>query len=59
MKRTQIEDFEKIEKAADLTDLVKDKRKDKRANKQKANRRNRHYEKSLLKHLSTKINEDE
>lgn len=51
MKRTQIQDFEKIEQAKDLEDLVKDKRVGKRANKKKANRRNRHYGKNLLRHL--------
>jgi hypothetical protein len=51
MKRTQIQDFEKIEQAKDLEDLVKDKRVGKRANKKKANRRNRHYGKDLLRHL--------
>jgi hypothetical protein len=40
MKRTQIQDFEKIDQAKDLDDLVKDKRKGKRANKKKAKRRN-------------------
>jgi len=42
MKRTQIEDYKKIEHADDLDSLVKDKRKDKRASKQKVTRRNRH-----------------
>ncbi|MCH1402573.1 MAG: hypothetical protein L7U78_08625 [Schleiferiaceae bacterium] len=51
MRRTQIQDFEKIEQAKDLEDLVKDKRVGKRANKKKANRRNRHYGKDLLRHL--------
>lgn len=51
MKRTQIKDFQKIEKAEDLDDLVKDKRTGKRANKQKGKRRNRHYQKELLRHL--------
>ncbi|CAI8396983.1 MAG: Uncharacterised protein [Cryomorphaceae bacterium] len=51
MRRTQIEDFEKIERADDLTELVKDKRTLKRQNKKKANRRNRHYQKDLLRHL--------
>jgi len=32
MKRTQIQDFEKIEQAKDLEDLVKDERVGKRAN---------------------------
>lgn len=59
MKRTQIKDFEKIEMASDLTEIVKDKRKEKRANKSKANRRNRHYEKSLLKQFTVKIVDNE
>jgi hypothetical protein len=58
MKRTQIEDFKKIEVATDLELLVKDKRKGKRANKQKANRRNRHYSKDLLKQLTEKFEEE-
>lgn len=49
MKRTQIADFVKIEIASDLTDVVKDKRHRKRATKHKATRRNRRYEKVLLK----------
>lgn len=52
MKRTQIGDYEKIDKAEDLEKLVRDKREAKRANKKKANRRNRHYEKTLLRHLT-------
>ena len=59
MKRTQIGDFEKIDKASDLNEVVKDKREGKRANKQKTNRRNRQYEKTLLKQLSTKGINDE
>ncbi|MEL6557063.1 MAG: hypothetical protein AAFQ94_02700 [Bacteroidota bacterium] len=51
-KRTQIQDFESIEKADDLNRIVKDKRSDKRANKAKGKRRNRHYTKTLLKHLT-------
>jgi len=42
MKRTQIRDFEKIEQAKDLEDLVKEK---------KAHRPNRHCGKNLLRHL--------
>lgn len=59
MKRTQIKDFVKIELASDLSEIVHDKRKEKRANKSKANRRNRHYENSLLKQFTVKINENE
>ena len=59
MKRTQIQDFEKIEQAKDLEDLVKDKRVGKRANKKKANRRNRHYGTDLLRHLKANFSSDE
>ena len=59
MKRTQIQDFDKIEQAKDLEDLVKDKRVGKRANKKKANRRNRHYGKDLLRHLKANFSSDE
>ena len=51
MRRTQIQDFEKIDQAKDLDDLVKDKRKVKRANKKKGKRRNRHYGRTLLRAL--------
>ena len=59
MKRTQIKDFVKIELASDLSEIVNDKRKEKRASKSKANRRNRHYEKSLLKQFSVKSSDKE
>ena len=59
MKRTQIQDFGKIEQAKDLEDLVKDKRVGKRANKKKANRRNRHYGKDLLRHLKANFSSEE
>ncbi len=59
MKRTQIKDFEKIKLASDLSEIVKDKRKEKRANKSKANRRNRHYEKTLLKQFTVRITDHE
>ena len=48
MRRTQIQDFEKIDQAKDLDDLVKDKRTGKRANKKKAKRRNRYYGSTLI-----------
>lgn len=51
-KRTQIEAYKKIEKAKDLEREVKDKRSGKRANKQKEKRRNRHYSKTILRHLT-------
>lgn len=56
-KRTQISDYEKIGKAEDLNRLVKDKRADKRANKKKGKRRNRHYTKTLLRHLSDEFSQ--
>ena len=59
MKRTQIQDFEKIEQAKDLEDLVKDKRVGKRANKKKEKRRNRHYGKDLLRHLKANFSSEE
>ena len=59
MKRTQIQDFEKIEQAKDLEDLVKDKRVGKRTNKKKADRRNRHYGKDLLRHLKANFSSEE
>jgi len=49
MRRTQIQDFEKIDQAKDLDDLVKDKRTGKRATKKKVKRRNRHYGRTLLR----------
>ncbi|MEM6830903.1 MAG: hypothetical protein AAF551_10345 [Bacteroidota bacterium] len=55
-KRTQIGDFKRIEKSDDLERIVKDKRTDKRASKEKGKRRNRHYTKALLKHLSNDLN---
>jgi hypothetical protein len=58
-KRTQIEDFRKIEKAEDLERIVKDKRIEKRANKQKRSQRNRHYTKVLLRKLKNHRLEDE
>jgi phage protein D len=50
-KRTQIADYSKIEKPEDLNEVVKDKRREKRANKKKAKRRNRHYANTLLRHF--------
>jgi hypothetical protein len=51
-KRTSIKDYQEIEHAEDLDRVVKDKRVNKRASKQKKHRRNRHYVKTLLRHLS-------
>jgi hypothetical protein len=50
-RRTQIRDYEKIEQSEDLERVIIDKRKQKRANKKKGKRRNRHYQKVLLAHL--------
>ncbi|MEM9327159.1 MAG: hypothetical protein AAGA85_15935 [Bacteroidota bacterium] len=51
MKRTNPEAYQKIEKADDLEQIVVDKRSRKRAGKAKQNRRNRHYNKTLLQKL--------
>lgn len=51
-KRTSIKDYQNIEHAEDLNRVVKDKRVGKRASRQKKHRRNRHYVKTLLRHLT-------
>jgi hypothetical protein len=51
-RRTQVQDHRKIEKASDLENLIQDKRRAKRANKKKAKRRNRHYGRTILRHLA-------
>jgi hypothetical protein len=56
-KRTQIQYYDKVERAEDLEVIIKDKRKAKRANKKKVKRRNRHYQKTILKHLSSDFEE--
>lgn len=56
-KRTQIDDYQKIQKADDVDSYVKDKRVAKRAGKQKRNRRNRHYVKTMLRHLTEDQNQ--
>jgi len=48
MRRTRIQDYEKVDKATDLERIVNDKRKQKRASKSKAVRRNRRYQNNLL-----------
>lgn len=58
MRRTRVQDYKKINEASDLDLIVKDKRKGKRANKQKAKRRNRRYENNLLKHLAQNMPQD-
>jgi hypothetical protein len=58
MRRTQIQDYTKIEEAKDLDSVVNDKRKRKRANKKKATRRNRRYQNNLLNHLTKNIDEE-
>jgi len=50
-KRTSIKNYQLIERADDLERVVKDKRKNKRATKEKGKRRKRHYTKVLLRHL--------
>lgn len=57
-KRTQINDYQKIETSTDLNHLVQDKRAGKRANSKKAKRRNRHYVKTLLNHLKEDSNDE-
>lgn len=57
-KRTQIQSYEKVERAEDLEEVVHDKRQAKRANKKKAKRRNRHYQKTLLRHLSSGLEDN-
>jgi len=58
-RRTQIKDFRKIENAADIKRMVKDKRVDKRANKKKIVQRNRHYEKTLMRNFRIYGSEEE
>ena len=48
MRRTRMQDYEKVDKATDLERVVNDKRKQKRASKSKAVRRNRRYQNNLL-----------
>ena len=55
MRRTRIQDFEKIEQARDLERVVNDKRYLKRANKKKATRGNRRYKNTLTSHLKKNI----
>ena len=55
MRRTRIQDFEKIEQARDLERVVNDKRYLKRANKKKATRRNRRYKNTLTSFLKKNI----
>jgi len=56
-KRTQIQDYQQIERADELDNIVQDKRSAKRANKKKAKRRNRHYGKTLLRHLAKDLDD--
>lgn len=58
MRRTRIQDYKRIKKADDLDEVVHDKRRDKRATKKKAKRRNRHYEKDLLRQLRKNFDHD-
>lgn len=52
-RRTQITNASKIEHTDDVDHFVQDKRIGKRAGKKKAERRNRHYVKDMLRHIST------
>ena len=52
MRRTRIQDYEKVDKATDLERIVNDKRKQKSASKSKAVRRNRRYQNNLLSFLT-------
>lgn len=56
-KRTSSKNASKIEHSEDLNHLVKDKRAGKRANKQKGNRRNRHYVNLMMRHLKEEHDE--
>jgi hypothetical protein len=47
-----MQDYEKVDKATDLERIVNDKRKQKRATKSKAVRRNRRYQNKLLSFLT-------
>ena len=47
-----MQDYEKVDKATDLERIVNDKRKQKRASKSKAVRRNRRYQNKLLSFLT-------
>ncbi|MEM1214953.1 MAG: hypothetical protein AAGJ82_04675 [Bacteroidota bacterium] len=58
-KRTQITDADKIERVEDVERLVKDKRTGKRANKQKAKQRQRHYVKTMLRQWRNHSSTDE
>jgi hypothetical protein len=49
-KRTSINDVQQIDDLNNLTQIIKDKRNNKRADAKKE-RRNRHYEKVLIKHI--------
>jgi len=56
MRRTRIQDYKKVDKADDLERIVNDKRKNKRAYKNKVTRRNRRYQNKLLSFLSKSLN---
>ena len=57
-KRTSPRDAHLIGRAEDVSRVVRDKRGEKRANKQKATQRNRRYENRLLRHLRAYGEED-
>jgi len=58
-RRTNMEDYNEVQKADDLDRIVRDKRQRKRATKQKVKQRNRRYGKRMLsKLLQFGIDED-
>jgi len=57
-KRTNLNDYKKIDKADDLERQVQDKRLGKRS-KAKKNRRNRHYVKNMIKQMQIDLSHEE
>ena len=57
-KRTNLNDYNKIDKAEDLERTVTDKRYGKRS-KSKKNRRNRHYVKNMIKQIKIDLSKDD
>jgi hypothetical protein len=51
-RRTHVEDYVHIEAPDDIDHVVKDKREAQRAGRPKRHRRQRHYVKTLLRHLA-------
>ncbi|MEL7121075.1 MAG: hypothetical protein AAFO07_16600 [Bacteroidota bacterium] len=57
-KRTNLNDYNKIDKADDIERTVTDKRYGKRS-KSKKNRRNRHYVKNMIKQMQIDLSQDD